>query len=77
MNLENLHELIQRYENSIDWLYGTEHDELFKWRAMATWRKEWLKPKDAFTSFANRFTAAKKTSPYLWIIAECIHLLVL
>ena len=47
MNLENLHELIQRYENSIDWIYGTEHDELFKWRAMATWRKEWLKPKDA------------------------------
>lgn len=42
MNLENLHELIQRYENSIDWIYGTEHDELFKWRAMATWRKEWL-----------------------------------
>ena len=60
MNLENLHELIQRYENSIDWIYGTEHDELFKWRAMATWRKEWLKPKDAFTSFADRFTAAKK-----------------
>ena len=24
----------------IDWIYGTEHDELFKWRAMATWRKE-------------------------------------
>lgn len=23
MNLENLHELIQRYENSIDWIYGT------------------------------------------------------
>lgn len=60
MNLENLHELIQRYENGLDWIYGTEHDELFKWRAMATWRKEWLKPAEAFTSFGDRFTAAKK-----------------
>ena len=39
MNTENLHELIQRYEDGIEWIYGTKHDELFKWRAMATWRK--------------------------------------
>ena len=60
MNLENLHELIRRYEEGLDWIYGPVHDELFKWRAMATWRREWRKPADAFESFADRFTAAKK-----------------
>lgn len=60
MNLENLHELIQRYEKGLDWIYGTKHDELFKWRVMATWRREWYKPEDAFASFGERFTAAKK-----------------
>ncbi len=60
MNTENLHEIIQRYEDGLDWIYGREHDELFKWRAMATWRREWLKPEDAFASFGERFAAAKK-----------------
>ena len=27
---------------------------------MATWRREWLKPEGAFSSFVERFTAAKK-----------------
>ena len=40
--LRYLHELIRRYEDSLDWIYGTKHDELFKWRAMATWCREWL-----------------------------------
>lgn len=44
MNTEKLHALIQRYEDGLDWIYGQKHDELFKWRAMATWRREWLKP---------------------------------
>ncbi len=60
MNLENLHELIQRYENSIDWIYGTEHDELFKWRAMATWRKEWCKPKGCIYFFCRSLHCCKK-----------------
>lgn len=34
MNKENLHELINRYEDNIGLIYGDEHDELFKWRAM-------------------------------------------
>ena len=34
MNYDNLHELIARYENSIDRIYNADHDELFKWRAM-------------------------------------------
>ena len=39
MNLDNLHELINRYEQNIDILYGEEHDELFKWRAVKTWHE--------------------------------------
>jgi hypothetical protein len=60
MNTENLHELINRYENNIDTLYNTEHDELFKWRATKVWRDEWFKPDNAFANFADRYTAAKR-----------------
>jgi hypothetical protein len=60
MNTENLHELITRYEEYIDTIYNEEHDELFKWKAMKVWRDEWFKPDNAFASFADRFTAAKK-----------------
>ena len=60
MNTDNLHELIDRYESKIDKLYNEEHDELFKWRAMKTWRDEWFKPETSFSSFAERFAAAKK-----------------
>lgn len=60
MNTENLHELINRYEEHIDMIYNAEHDELFKWKAMKVWRDEWFKPDDAFASFADRFSAAKK-----------------
>ena len=60
MNYDNLHELINRYEANLEMLYSAEHDELFKWRAMHTWQAEWTKPQDAFTSFAERYTAAKR-----------------
>ena len=60
MNYNNLHELINRYEEKIDILYGTEHHELFKWEAVKTWRDEWFKPKDSFPSFGARFAAARK-----------------
>ena len=60
MNKDNLHELINRYEANLDMLNGKEHDELFKWKAMKTWRDEWFKPKTAFSSFADRFNAARR-----------------
>ena len=60
MNYENLHELINRYEQNIDYLYGTEHYELFKWEAVKIWRDEWFKPESAFSSFGERFLAARK-----------------
>lgn len=60
MNLDNLHELINRYEENLNTIYNNEHDELFKWRGMKTWQDEWFKPADAFRSFSDRFAAAKK-----------------
>ena len=61
MNLDNLHELISRYEAKMPLLYdeGT-HDELFKWRAMKTWRENWCKSADTFKTFADRFNASRK-----------------
>lgn len=60
MNKDNLHQLINEYEDNIEKIYGKEHDELFKWRAMKVWRDEWFKPDEAFSSFAERFNAARK-----------------
>lgn len=60
MNTDTLHELINRYEYNFDLINSDEHDELFKWKAMKVWRDEWFKPDDAFASFAERFTAAKR-----------------
>ena len=60
MNLENLHELINRYEDNITAINNEENDELFKWKAMKVWREEWFKPDTAFESFADRFNAARK-----------------
>lgn len=59
LNTDNLHELINRYEENLDKIYNAEHDELFKWRAMKTWQNEWFKPEVSFSSFAERFAAAK------------------
>ena len=60
MNTDYLHQLINEYEDNIDKIYGKEHDELFKWRAMKVWRDEWFKPEEAFSSFTERFNAARK-----------------
>lgn len=60
MNLDNLHELINRYEKNLDRLYRTESYELFKWEAVKTWQDEWFKPEGSFSNFAERYSAATK-----------------
>ena len=60
MNLDDLHELINRYEAKIDKLYGTDHYELFKWRATRCWQDNWNRPEEDFSSFAERFNASRK-----------------
>ena len=60
VNIDNLHELINRYEENLDRLYRTESYELFKWEAIKTWQDEWLKPEGSFSNFAERYSAATK-----------------
>ena len=64
MNMENLHELLNRYEANMDLFYKNDHkddhDELFKWEALKTWQEEWKKPEGSFSDFAERFKAATK-----------------
>lgn len=58
MNTTTLDELIDRYEANLDMLYGDKNDELFKWRALKTFQKEWFSEKH--TDFLTRFNAATK-----------------
>jgi len=60
MNADNLHELISRYELKIDKLYGPDHYELFKWQAVRCWQENWYQPVDSFSSFIDRFNAARR-----------------
>ena len=59
MNKNNLHELINRYESNYAWINDSEHDEVFKWRAVQQFHSVWFsenKPSD----FASLFKEAKK-----------------
>lgn len=58
MNAAILDELIHLYEENMDTLYGSEHDEIFKWRALKTFQREWLR--NDHLDFASRFNAATK-----------------
>ncbi len=59
MNFENLHELINRYENDLPNIYGEKHFELFKWRAVKAWQDAFKLPNHSGT-FGERFSEAKK-----------------
>lgn len=58
MNKITLDELLNRYEENIDALYDAKHDEIFKWRALKTFQKEWFSSEH--TDFLSRFNAATK-----------------
>lgn len=60
MHLDNLHRLISCYEREMDVIYGPQHGELFKWRAVKCWQNEWNRKESDFANFAERFTAAKR-----------------
>ena len=42
MNRENLHSLIDKYEEKFYVLNGSKHDEIFKWRAAKQFRDVWF-----------------------------------
>ena len=65
MNYENLHELINRYEQNIDIFNNSEHEEIFKWEAVQTFQRVWFSPQSHDLSFAELFRQATKDSSVL------------
>ena len=60
MNLENLHKLIDKYEENFYTLNNTDHDEIFKWRAMKHFRDVWFSPEAKNKAFSELFNEARK-----------------
>lgn len=65
MNLNNLHKLLDCYEENLNLIYNSEHDELFKWRAIKHFQETWKKEENRDLSFSQRFNLAKKESSVL------------
>ena len=60
MNTENLHRLIDRYEEHFYTLNNSENDEIFKWRAAKQFRNIWFSENAKFMTFSEKFSEAKK-----------------
>lgn len=60
MNLNNLHELISKYDKRFYELNGPVHDEIFKWRAAKRFRDEWFSSENNKRTFSEMFAEAKK-----------------
>lgn len=65
MNVDNLHELINRYEENYYLINNKEHDEIFKWKALKGFRDVWFDEKSADKPFAERFSLAMRDSSIL------------
>ena len=65
MNTENLHELINRYEDNYAMVNNSTHDEKFKWGAVRGFRDIWFSDNAASMTFAQLFDAATKRSSVL------------
>ena len=60
MNTENLHKLIDRYEENFYTLNNSENDEIFKWRAAKKFRDTWFSKAAKSMTFSEKFNEAKK-----------------
>lgn len=66
MNTDNLHTLIERYEENYYVVNNQEHDEKFKWEATQCFRKVWFEdPEAQHMAFSERFQQAMKKSSVL------------
>lgn len=65
MNKENLHEIISRYEAQYDVINNKEHNEIFKWKAVECFQREWFSPNNKELSFSVLFSKAKRESSVL------------
>jgi hypothetical protein len=60
MNRENLHRLIDKYEEKFYVLNGSKHDGIFKWRAAKQFRDVWFSEESKTIPFSEKFALAKK-----------------
>ena len=65
MNWENLHELINRYEENIYTLNDSKNDEKFKWHAVQRFQDAWFAPDANRLPFSELFHKAIKGSSIL------------
>ena len=65
MNWENLHELINRYEENIYTLNDSKNDEKFKWHAVQRFQDAWFAPDADALPFSELFHNAIKGSSIL------------
>lgn len=65
MNYENLHKLIDRYEENIYYLNDSVHDEKFKWYAVQKFQEVWFSPEAEQLEFSEIFRRAIKDSAVL------------
>ena len=60
MNKENLHKLIDKYEENFYFINNKDHDEIFKWRAFRRFREVWFSDKAKEKPFSEMFNEARK-----------------
>ena len=65
MNYENLHKLIDRYEENIYYLNNKTNDEKFKWHAIQQFQDAWFAPESQNMPFSEMFNRAQKASAVL------------
>ena len=65
MNYENLHKLIDRYEENIYYLNDSHNDEKFKWHAVQRFQDVWFSPEAESLDFSELFYRAIKGSTVL------------
>lgn len=65
MNKDNLHELINRYENNYHLVTTSPTEERFKWGAVRGFRDIWFSESASSMSFSKLFDAATKRSSVL------------
>lgn len=59
MNFNNLHEIINRYEENFDMVNNKDHDEIFKWKAIKRFQDVWFSEDAKKMNFADLFNKAK------------------
>lgn len=65
MNKENLHEIISRYEAQYDVINNKENEEIFKWKAVDCFQREWFSQDNQELPFSVLFSKAKRESSVL------------